>query len=468
MPTFIVPKAAAAGGGVAVPAGFEVVDFSQVGSGIIVRSEPNYATQGGAPLATWGDAVTTAIGTGFNDVLLGDADGQKLYGGGGHDRLQDGGAGAAASSLWGDAGNDRLFLAADGSRGDGGTGNDSFYITDASGARAFGGIGTDRFYVRDVDHLTVYGGKYGDALSVNGGEVLRVNLGEGNDRAALRDVDDAIVSGGNGHDTINVYGGSAIRLSGSYGNDRVGVVDSDGARVSTGEGNDKVFFRDADNVVVNAGNGNDIVNMGEATHGHVLVGGAGIDTVTYWDVDASTSDNVIIDLELGVIRADGVDVAAISGFERAYSEAGDDKLVGSADNNVLSAGAGADRIFGGEGNDIVYGGDGADFVVGGHGRDVIDGGAGDDYFKAGLDGDRFVFKTLHAGETDTISILGRLDTLDFRGSVSDLADLTITINADKSASITAEVDGGVHTLILERLLSVDTLTTELAQHVLVG
>lgn len=468
MPTFIVPKDAAAGGGIAVPAGFDIVDFKLLGSGIIVRSEPGYATQGGNPLATWGDDVTTIKGTSFNDVMLGDADGQKLYGAGGHDRLQDGGATAAASSLWGDTGNDRLYLNADGSRGDGGTGNDSFYLVGTSGARAYGGLGNDRFYARDVDHLLVQGGNGTDSLSVNGGEVVRANMGEGSDRVALSAVDDAIVSGGNGHDSFTIYGGSAVRLSGSYGNDRFGAVGSDGIRINAGDGADKVFLRDLDDAVVSGGNGNDTVNMGEGTQGHVLSGGAGVDTITYWDVDGNTSDNVVIDLELGLVRADGVDVARISGFERAYSEAGDDKLIGNGDNNVLGAGDGADRIFGGAGNDIIYGGNGADYIVGGHGRDVIDGGAGDDYFKAGFDGDRFVFKQLAAGETDTISILGRLDTLDFRGSVDKLADLDVTINADKSATIEIEVGGGVHTLVLERLLSVDTLTTELAQHVLVG
>ena len=102
----------------------------------------------------------------------------------------------------------------------------------------------------------------------------------------------------------------------------------------------------------------------------------------------------------------------------------------------------------------------------------MNGGAGNDYFAAGYDDDTFQFGALAAGEVDTISIVGRSDTLDFRGGASSLSQLDIVIDetdpAHKSATISVDVDGGVYTLVIERLLSTHTLTDELAQHVLVG
>ena len=53
-------------------------------------------------------------------------------------------------------------------------------------------------------------------------------------------------------------------------------------------------------------------------------------------------------------------------------------LVGGAGNDQINGGGGNDSIFGGIGNDILFGGEGDDQIEGGAGNDVIDGGSEND------------------------------------------------------------------------------------------
>jgi len=99
------------------------------------------------------------------------------------------------------------------------------------------------------------------------------------------------------------------------------------------------------------------------------------------------------------------------------------KIVGTADNNTLVAGAGADSISGLAGNDALNGGAGNDTLVGGAGSDVLTGGDG---------ADRFVFdSTVKAGgDVDTVTdFVSGSDTIALAGSIfttlrgdSDLSD----------------------------------------------
>ena len=77
----------------------------------------------------------------------------------------------------------------------------------------------------------------------------------------------------------------------------------------------------------------------------------------------------------------GVQVTAI-GTGTAKNEIdgtdGDDRLIGTRGDDVITCGAGNDRVDGGGGDDIIRCGDGKDIIRGGSGRDRIDGGAGGD------------------------------------------------------------------------------------------
>lgn len=90
--------------------------------------------------------------------------------------------------------------------------------------------------------------------------------------------------------------------------------------------------------------------------------------------------------------------------------AGDDDVLGSGLDDLLSGGAGADTIRGASGGDTLEGGDGRDVLVGGNGMDQLAGGKGVDRLSGGAGPDSFVFR--HWNERgDTIA--------DFDGSAGD-------------------------------------------------
>ena len=287
-----------------------------------------------------------------------------------------------------------------------------------------------------------------------GDNVTRINGSIRGDRL-IADDDGAYLVGGNGHDTLEDGGLMALRsvMYGGNGNDKFYLESVNGSRADGGEGNDSFFISDG-------------------AKGHLIVGGNGVDTLVYRDGDDDTHESVTVDLNAGTMSVDGVKIATISGIERAYTESGKDRLYGDANDNRFMGGEGADRLHGKNGNDVLFGGDGNDFLNGGYGNDTMNGGAGNDYFAAGYDDDTFQFDALAAGEVDTISIVGRSDVLDFRGAVSSLNQLDIEIDSsnpsNKTATITIDVSGGTHTIVIEKLLSSLTLTDELAQHALVG
>ena len=70
---------------------------------------------------------------------------------------------------------------------------------------------------------------------------------------------------------------------------------------------------------------------------------------------------------------------------------GHDELSGGNGEDLLFGGMGNDSLFGGNGNDDLFGGAGNDLLSGGNGNDRIVGGAGDDLLTGGNGSDSFVF-----------------------------------------------------------------------------
>lgn len=299
------------------------------------------------------------------------------------------------------------------------------------------------------------GSASGQMLAHWGDSVGRINGSQRGDKM-IGDHDGAILMGGNGHDTL-MDGGFAAKgsqLFGGIGNDKIYLYSATGSKGEGGDGNDNIVFTDG-------------------TLGHRINGGAGVDSLVYRDTHVDTAERLVVNLNNGTVLANGVEVAKIAGIENIFAGEGKDFIYGDAQSNKIAGYGGADKLHGASGNDALYGGAGDDFLNGGYGNDVMNGGAGNDYFAAGYDSDTFQFNEVNAGEVDTISIFGRTDKLDFRGAVDKLSDLDIAINTSdpshKTATISIDVDGGgVHTIVIEKLLSTMSLTDELAQHVLVG
>lgn len=299
------------------------------------------------------------------------------------------------------------------------------------------------------------GSATGQMLAHWGDSVARINGSQRGDKM-IGDDDGAILMGGNGHDTLmdGGFGARGSQLFGGIGNDKIYLYSATGSKGEGGDGNDNIVFTDG-------------------TLGHRINGGAGVDSLIYRDTHADTDERLVVNLNSGTVLANGTQVAKIAGIENVFAGDGKDFVYGDAQNNKLAGYDGDDKLHGANGNDLLFGGGGDDFLNGGHGNDLMNGGTGNDYFAAGYDSDTFQFDILTAGEVDTISIFGRTDKLDFRGAVDKLSDLEVAIDATdpshKTATISIDVDGGgVHTIVIEKLLSTMSLTDELAQHVLVG
>jgi Ca2+-binding RTX toxin-like protein len=115
----------------------------------------------------------------------------------------------------------------------------------------------------------------------------------------------------------------------------------------------------------------------------VLIGGAGVDTVSYATAASTAQPDPVtglgpvpnvtgVTVDLSVVDAQNTVNAGwdlLSGFENVIGSAFNDGLTGDAQANLLDAGAG---------NDTLIGGDGADTLIGGGGDDVLTGGAGVD------------------------------------------------------------------------------------------
>ncbi|MEO0407534.1 MAG: hypothetical protein AAF289_09310 [Cyanobacteria bacterium P01_A01_bin.135] len=77
-----------------------------------------------------------------------------------------------------------------------------------------------------------------------------------------------------------------------------------------------------------------------------------------------------------------------AGNDNLLSVSGNNTLIGGAGNDNMFGGSGTDRMFGGAGNDNINGGAGNDLLVGQAGSDIFTGGAGSDTIRTGGGRDR--------------------------------------------------------------------------------
>jgi Ca2+-binding RTX toxin-like protein len=109
-----------------------------------------------------------------------------------------------------------------------------------------------------------------------------------------------------------------------------------------------------------------------------LVGGAGVDTVTYAHAKGPVTVSLLSGQSSG---ADGHDT--ITGVENVVGSSFADSLTGDAGNNSISGGGGADTLVGGGGSDTLSGGAGLNLFV---------------FDNSSQPGDRDVITDLHSGD----------------------------------------------------------------------
>jgi Ca2+-binding RTX toxin-like protein len=137
--------------------------------------------------------------------------------------------------------------------------------------------------------------------------------------------------------------------------------------------------------------------------------------------------------------------------DRLFGQVGNDSLSGGIGNDRLDGGSGRDTLLGQGGNDLLVGGAGNDLLIGGAGRDVLIGGSGADVMTGGSGRDVFVFRAVSdspaAGRADRITDFERgLDRI-------DLADIATSLRFVASFSGRAgevRFDAGSQMVLLDR------------------
>lgn len=339
-------------------------------------------------LAFGGGGNDTIEGGRANDTISGERGADVLIGNSGRDRLLGGGGN---DRLEGGGGNDVL-------KGHSGTdqviarGNRDFLLTNTS----LVGLGTDRL----------------EAI-----ELARISGGGGSNRIdASRFSGSTTLYGGNGNDEL--FGGrSADRIYGGRGDDTLHASDSTDLLKGAGGRDQLVITTDGDATLFDT-----TLELAQQTRlmGIETASFIGGDSANRFDASAFTGPVTMLgnggdDTLIGTDRNDVL--SGGSGADLLEGRGDRDRLSGEAGDDVLDGGVGNDRLHGGDDNDRLTGHTGDDTLEGGSGNDVLDGGGGNDRLQGGDDNDHLAG---NAGD-DTLEGGSGNDTLD-GGDDSDSLD----------------------------------------------
>jgi len=316
--------------------GIDTADYSRsISQGVTVDLRIAGPQQGGDAEGDTLSSIENLVGSYFADRLTGNDGNNRLDGGSGNDTLE---GRHGQDSLFGGAGDDQLTQM-DTGEAHGGAGNDTITGGTQAGNTLFGDAGDDKIYALGVRNLvfggdgadTVYGGAFGDNIAGEGGADLlygdagrdQLSGGEGNDRL--------YAAGANGDDVSNVlYGNNGNdSLYGSRGDDYLAGDEPGGIA-----GDDSLDGGAGDDILVSLG-GRDS-----------MVGGTGSDLAL---IDRSASAGAfMLTLVSTTLKATANDGSSALGIETFHfiGGLGADRFTALAGNDTLEGGAGVDQLRG--------------------------------------------------------------------------------------------------------------------------
>ena len=307
--------------------GFDTVSYASATSGVTVNLGTSKAQNTiGAGIDTL-SGFEALKGSQFDDILIGSRSNNVLMGLAGNDWL-DGSTGA-----------DYMM---------GGLGHDG-YVVDNKGdvVDETGGDGVDTVYssvsfsladplhaIGSIENLTLTGKSSISAIGNDLGNVLIGNSGTN------------VIIGGAGADWLD---GGAGADTASYATSASGVAVSLALGTGTGGDAEGDHLFNFENLT-----GSNFDDTLEGNSGNnKLIGGAGIDTVSYAHADAG-ANGVGVTVNLSSTKAQKTVTAGtdtLSGFENLTGSQFNDTLKGSAGDNVISGLGGNDKLTGFGGND---------------------------------------------------------------------------------------------------------------------
>ncbi|MEM6661714.1 MAG: Hint domain-containing protein, partial [Pseudomonadota bacterium] len=389
----------------------DTLDLSALGTGVTVTFTSDEA-------GTFTDGTDTGQFFGFENVIVSDQADIVDAGVESIDLILDTAGGD--DSVTGGSGDDSLS----GADGDdslaGGSGNDLIYGGDGADTLStgtgndtlFGGAGEDRLSNSSGNDI-LYGGTGNDDIVATLGDDTLYG-GDGNDTLD-GGVDDDVLYGGADDDTLT-GGAGADTLYGGAGTDTFDGPNDAGDVVVGGEDADRINFGAGSQTVTVTGNeAGSVVGGGTFSEIEEFDLGAGDDTLT-------------------------ADAGAVSAGLSVFGGAGNDSILGGADEDALYGGTGNDNIAGEAGNDLLYGGAGNDTLTGGAGDDVLTGGAGNDTFALSAGGGDDTItdfdaadsgQTVAQGTTNYALANDRLDTSTLSDVGNALTNQDGTVTADE-------------------------------------
>lgn len=316
-----------------------------------------------------GDNADMLYGENGNDFLNGGAGVDFLSGGLGNDLVYDQGGMGEVNTLNGGEGNDLLELGLGDRIGtfDGGDGND-FIISKADAKSTFyGGDGNDVIIGAQAGEV-ILGGEGSDNIEAGGGDDA-IDGGDGSDYLRGGEGNDQyLVLANGGTDLISDDSGSLFGRSGGAYQEKSLAFEGSGYEYR------KFQIGGFSALMINAkGDEKNTLFIDRWQDGQLGISLSGQEEDPQRPNIAPTTANALPENNnVDVIRSDGGDGGQ-----------GNDILIGTSSQSLLSGGLGNDILDGRDGDDWLEGGEGSDLILTGKGADVAYGGDGDDIIRVG-------------------------------------------------------------------------------------